>query len=150
MYLTLFKKRLSKQQLRIIKYRRDFGKLVKMIIHRIEKHKRNEFSYCLNYNAEINNFSSTIFCLFCKTKIISSEELDYDEMDEKSITAYFLFFVEKMHHRLENDLKNEFIKASQSSILLPISTVKFFANNTKIPRKSKKKKPVKKRRLNKN
>ncbi|CAB5365782.1 unnamed protein product [Rhizophagus irregularis] len=46
----------------------------------------------------------------------------------------------------QDDLENELMEASQISA--PISTVEFFADNTKTPRKSKKKKPVKKRRLN--
>ncbi|PKC00870.1 hypothetical protein RhiirA5_365382, partial [Rhizophagus irregularis] len=45
----------------------------------------------------------------------------------------------------QDDLENELMEASQISA--PISTVEFFADNTKTPRKSKKKKPVKKRRL---
>jgi hypothetical protein len=50
----------------------------------------------------------------------------------------------------EDDLENELMEASRSSAPSPVSTVEFFADNTKTPRKSKKKKPVKKRRLNKN
>ncbi|CAI2191189.1 5609_t:CDS:10 [Funneliformis geosporum] len=59
------------------------------IVHRIEKHKRDEPSRCLNCDADLNNFSSIIFCPYCGTKIVSSEDdessLDYDETDEENV-----------------------------------------------------------------
>ncbi|CAG8818998.1 2114_t:CDS:2, partial [Cetraspora pellucida] len=49
----------------------------------------------------------------------------------------------------DDDLENELIEASRSSTPPPTSRIGFFADNTKTPRKLRKKKPVKKRRLNK-
>ncbi|CAG8479899.1 8653_t:CDS:2 [Paraglomus occultum] len=49
----------------------------------------------------------------------------------------------------DDDLENELMEASRSSTPPPTSRIGFFADNTKTPRKLRKKKPVKKRRLNK-
>ncbi|KAF0495223.1 c2h2-type zinc finger transcription factor [Gigaspora margarita] len=60
------------------------------------EYKRDELPYCLNCGAEINNFELIIFCPYCGTKIVSSEDepdtdeendtlVDFDDEDIKTL-----------------------------------------------------------------